>query len=79
MPNEHSGISRRRLLRTASIGVPPQVFWRWGPASLASRLLSRLRLMVIGVPRQPRSFKSFSSIYLRRNSVSLHTGMKMVS
>ena len=22
MPNEHSGISRRRLLRTASVGVP---------------------------------------------------------
>ena len=79
MSNEHSGISRRRLLRTASVGVPPQAFWRWVPALLASRLLSHLRLMVIGVPRQPRSFKSFSSIYLRRNSVSPHTGMKTVS
>ena len=80
MPNEHSGISRRRLLRTASIGVPAAGVLALGSSIVSVPAAQSLEaVMVIGVPRQPRNFKSFSSIYLRRNSVSLHTGMKMAS
>ena len=80
MSNEHSGISRRRLLRTASIGIPAAGVLALGFSIVSVPAAQSLEADGYwGSETKPRSFKSFSSIYLRRNSVSLHTGMKMVS